>query len=72
MKSALRAELTKENQRAVSSRLSNKKAKRDKGIIIRSYNYGRLSEKVGTNFFVRKPLKPTLFISIDKMSSYML
>ncbi|MDQ4067454.1 MAG: hypothetical protein M3114_07690, partial [Thermoproteota archaeon] len=67
MKSALRAELTKENQRAVSPRLSDKKAKRDKGIIVRSYNYDRLSQKVGTNFFVRRPLKPTLFISIDKM-----
>jgi hypothetical protein len=58
MKSALRTEMTKENQRPVSPGLSNKKAKRDKGIIIRSYNYDRLSEKVGTNFFVRKPLNP--------------
>ncbi len=52
MKSALRAELTKENQSAVSSRLSNKKAKRDKGIIIRSYNYDQLSQKVGPNFLL--------------------
>jgi hypothetical protein len=52
MKSAFRAELTKENQRAVSSRLSDKKAKGDKGIIIRSYNYDQLSQKVDPNFLL--------------------